>query len=440
MKTAIKKKCIDQAVNAEKKSSWELLQAIHGFAERPFQEYKSSRLLADYLESRGFKVSFPFKKIPTALRAEWGKGKPTVGVLGEYDALPNCGREEGTWGHGCGHNLLGTAPAVGVVAAKAVMEKEGISGKLVYYGCPAEETLAGKAYMARDGAFRDLDACLGWHPSADTCVRANGGAAIDSIVFDYEGITAHGASAHLGRSALDGVILLDVAVNYLREHVPDNVRIHSVICKGGDAPNVVPAHARSWYYIRAKDRQQVDEVRKRLLACASGAAEATGTRMKWTRLTAIYSRLRNDALSHHLLENLKLFGPPKPTRADREWVTKTLGIEPNFKTKVNEVFPPAGKASSDEDTVSWLTPFGRFNMACFSDGIQGHHRDRTAQVAAPFAGRGSLQASKIFAATAVDLCRDASLMRKARAEFKKKTAGFKFDPLIPKSQPIPLGD
>lgn len=437
MKPSVIKKRVDQAVSAERASSQNLCRSIHAFAERPFEEYKSSRLLADYLQSRGFKVEFPFKKIPTAFRAEWGKGKPMIGALGEYDALPNCGLVEGTWGHGCGHNLLGTAPAVGLVAAKTVMEQQGIKGKLVYYGCPAEEILAGKAYMARDGAFRELDACLGWHPSADTCVWAYGGSAMDSIVFHFEGKTAHGASAHLGRSALDGVILMDVAVNYLREHVEENVRIHSIIRDGGDAPNVVPATASSWYYIRARDRKQVDAVRARLLACARGAAEATGTRVKSTRLTAIYNTLPNMTLSNRLLENLLRVGPPRPTAADHKWEHDYFGGKAVFNSKVSTRFSPPNRASSDEQTVSWLTPFCRFNMSCFAKGSQGHHRDRTAQVATPFADRGSLQASKVFAAMAIDLCLNPTVVKKAKAEFSKQTAGFTFDPLIPKSQPIP---
>ncbi len=155
-----KKQRITAAVKSQASAASELSLAIHGFAERPFRETQSARAVADYLERNGFTVSFPLKKIPTALHAAWGDGKPAIGMLGEYDALPNCGANEGTWGHGCGHNLLGTAPAVGAIAAKRVMEQAKLSGRIVYYGCPAEETLAGKVYMARDGAFRDLDAVL----------------------------------------------------------------------------------------------------------------------------------------------------------------------------------------------------------------------------------------------------------------------------------------
>lgn len=432
------KTAITKAVQAQQSRIWQVALDIHRFAEPPFKEVKSSRLLADYLADHGFEVEFPFKKIPTAFRARWGKSGPAIGMLGEYDALPNCGANEGEWGHGCGHNLLGTAPAAGAVAAKQVLEQGGYRGQIIYYGCPAEETLAGKVYMARDGAFRDLDACLAWHPSSDNRANNHGGAALDSLVIEYFGRTAHGASAHHGRSALDGVILLDVAVNYLREHVPENVRIHSVIRNGGDAPNVVPAYAKTWYYVRGKNRAQVDEVRERLLACARGAAEATGTTMKWQRLTAVCERVPNDALCGLIERNLQRFGPPRPTAEDRRLLVEDLGIQSDFSTKVGPRSTAQGRGSTDEDNVSWLAPLGRFQIACFAKNTPGHHRDLAAQVALPFARKGLLQAAKVFAGTAIDLCFHAPLLRKAKAEFQQRMQGRKYDPLIPKKQPVPV--
>lgn len=439
MTEATKKTAVHSAVNAHAKTAWKTAMSIHALAERPFEEVESSRLLAEFLQNEGFKVTFPFRNIPTAFRAEWGKGKPVIGFLGEYDALPNCGKEPGQWGHGCGHNLLGTAPALGAIAASEVMQAKKISGQVVYYGCPAEETLAGKVYMARDGAFRDLDACLCWHPSAHTEVRHYGGSAVDSIVFEFHGKTAHAASAMKGRSALDSVILLDVAANYLREHIPENVRIHSIIRDGGEAPNVVPGYASSWYYVRATNRAQVDHVRERLLACARGAAEATGTRMTWKRLTANYERLPNRTLSECLLKNLKLIRPPQVSAEDRKRLQKELSLEPIFDTSVKESFGKQSRASSDEDTVSWLSPLGRFNMLCHSVNTTAHHWDKTVQSAMPLAKRGMQQAAKVFAATAIDLCTNAKLMQSVRAEYKKQTKGFRFDPIIPKSQPVPKG-
>ncbi len=433
-----KKAKISRAVTAERSRAWRVAQQIHGLAEQPFQEHESSRLIADYLAGHGFDVTFPFPKIPTAFRASWGSGKPVVGMLGEYDALPNCGAREGKWGHGCGHNLLGTAPALGAVAARKIMEAERIRGTIVYYGCPAEETLAGKVYMARDGGFRDLDACLAWHPASGTGVNNAGGAALDSLVFEYFGKTAHGSGAHLGRSALDGVMLLDVAANYLREHVPENVRIHSVIRHGGDAPNVVPAYAKSWYYVRGKDRSQVDEIRQRLLACARAAAAATGTDMKWTRITAVTERLPNDAICDLVFENVKHFGPPRPTRSDKERLRRDLKMSPEFDASIAEGRGSQGRGSTDEDNVSWIAPLGRFQMACYAKGTPGHHRDLATQVAMPFAERALLQAAKIFAGSALDLCTDPVSLKQIRSEFRRRTRGIRYNPLIPKHQKVPV--
>ncbi|HWL51452.1 MAG TPA: amidohydrolase [Chthoniobacteraceae bacterium] len=433
------KKEVELAVAAEAKPIQEIASQIHSYAEPAFKEFKSSKLLADYLSARGFKVEFPFRNIPTAFRASWGVGAPTIGMLGEYDALPGCGEKEGEWGHGCGHNLLGTAPAAGAVAAKAVMEKAGLRGRVVYYGCPAEETLAGKVYMARDGAFRDLSVALAWHPSPRTEVNHVGGAAMDSLVLEFFGRTAHaGGSPHLGRSALDGVILLDVAVNYLREHVRDNVRIHSVIRNGGEAPNVVPGYAKCWYFVRARNRAEVDEVRERLLACARGAAEATGTEMKWERLTGVYDRLPNDALGSVLDRNLRLFGPPRATRADRELVKSRLGLSGEFDDSIGTGSRTPSRASSDETNVSWLVPFCRFQMACYIKGTPSHHRHLTIQAALPFAGRGLLQSAKVFASTALDLFQNPAELRKVKAEFRKRTRGFEYDPLVGKTQKVPI--
>ena len=291
--------------------------------------------------------------------------------------------------------------------------------------------------MARDGGFRDLDAVLAWHPAGRSGVNNYGGSAIDSLVYEFFGKTSHGASAHMGRSALDGVMLMDVAANYLREHVPENVRIHCVIRDGGDAPNVVPAYAKVWYYVRGKDRAEVDEVRERLTDCARGAALATGTEMKWHRIAAVYHRLPNDTMCQAVRQNLELFGSPRVTRADRARV-QALGYEGEFDTTIEEGSGSQARGSTDEDNVSWLAPLGRFQMVCYTQGTPGHHRDMAAQALMPFAERSILQTAKVFAGAAIDLCRDQKLMRAAKAEFRKRSRGFTYDPLVPKRQAVPV--
>ncbi len=434
MRSDAKRRAVKKAVAREGRTAKRLASRIWELAEPPMQEVESSRLLADYLAGRGFKVEFSIPSVPTGFKATCGKGRPVVGMLGEYDALPDCGLEKGTYGHACGHNLLGVAAAVGAVAAARMLEARKKRGRVVYWGCPAEEALAGKVYMARDGAFRRLDACLAWHPGNRTGVKAAGGSALDSLVFEFYGQTAHGASAEGGRSALDAALLMDVAANYMREHVPDNVRMHSVIREGGNAPNVVPEYARIWYYTRAIDRAQVDDITRRLIRCAKGAAMATETRVRVKKITGIYSRLRNGPMGELVRDNLVLMGAPRVTQGDRDRVKK-LGKKPDFDKGVNtEISETAGKASSDEDSVSWLAPLGAFNIACVSKGIRGHHREYTAQSDLPYAHRGMLTAAQVFAGVCWDLVTDAKLLGRIRDEFKKGTKGFKYDPLIPKRQ------
>lgn len=332
---------------------------------------------------------------------------------------------------------MGVAPAAGAVAAAEILEQTGRKGRVIYYGCPAEETLAGKVYMARDGAFRDMDAVLAWHPGTATGVNNYGGSSLDSLVYEFFGRTAHGASAHTGRSALDGVMLMDVAANYLREHVPENVRIHCIIRNGGDAPNVVPAYAKVWYFVRGKDRAQVDEVRERLTKCAQGAATATDTEMKWHRITAVYPRLPNNIMCDSVAGNVSLFGPPRASKADRTAIEK-MGYKQGFNSSVSTGHGQQGRGSSDEDNVSWLAPMGRFTVACYAIGTPGHHRDMAAQAVLPYADRAILQAAKIFAGSALDLFSKPDLLAKAKSEFRSKTKSFTYDPLIPKRQKVPV--
>ena len=305
-----KKRLVRAQVRREADAAAKLSDAIADYAELGFREHKSSKALAEYLAKHGFRVKFPWKHLPTAFQATAGKGKPTIGILAEYDALPNCGLEEGAPGHGCSHNLLGVGSAVAAVAAARILKDKRIPGRIVLWGCPAEEPIAGKPFMARDGAFRNQDAVLAWHPGGENQVRRQGGSAVDSVLFEFFGRTAHGAYPVPGRSALDAVMLMDVAVNYLREHLPDNVRIHMCIPDGGDAPNVVPAYASAHYYVRGRNRAEVDGLRKRIAACAKAGAIATETRMKVTLLAGAYV-----GFQHRLPLERHLSPPSRPDGA-----------------------------------------------------------------------------------------------------------------------------
>lgn len=431
MKT--KKQLIQKLIEKEAKQACKMSDAIADLAETGYKEFKSAKILTDYLKENGFKIEYPWKYMPTAFKATWGSSKPVIGLLAEYDALPNCGVEPETNGHGCGHNLLGVGSTVGAKVVKEILETQKIKGSVVLWGCPAEELAGGKVFMARDGAFKDNDAILAWHPEKENYVNWAGHSAMDSLTFEFHGKSAHGAWAHQGRSALDGVILMDVAVNYLREHIPDEVRIHMCIPNGGSAPNVVPDYAKSWYYIRGKDRQQVDDIRRRVILCARGAAMATETKMKVNRMTGLYNRLENETFGNVVLENMQLFDITKETNTDIRKV-KAMGKKPVFS---REISPKMGHkrrpSSSDENNVSWLCPFAMFHTACTTkEDVPVHHRDYAIQVKFPYAHRGMLRASKVFAATAYDLYTKPQLLKKIKAEFSKKTRGFTYDPLVSK--------
>ena len=248
-----------------------LAKAIWENPELGQQESYASRLLADELEKAGFSIQMGVGGMPTAFIAEWGEGKPIIGILGEYDALPGISQKltavkepvkVGAPGHGCGHNLLGTAGFGAALAAKEMMQKEGIKGTLRYYGCPAEETLVGKVFMAKAGVFDDLDAAITWHPGSINSVSGGtrpgktSALALNSFKVKFRGRSAHAAAnPQQGRSALKAVQLLDIGVNFMREHIPPEARVHCVITDGGGAPNVVPPFAEVWYYIRAPKRE-----------------------------------------------------------------------------------------------------------------------------------------------------------------------------------------
>src|SRR5690606_15638309 len=294
-------------------------RAIWENPEIGLQEKFASQLIADELEKNGFAIEWGVGQMETAFVASWGEGRPIIGILGEYDALPGLSQDAtperkelvpGGPGHGCGHNLYGVGALGAALAMQAAMKATGTKGTVRYYGCPAEETLTGKTYMARDGVFDDLDASVTWHPGYANTVWSNGSSlAMNSFKVHFHGVAAHGAAApHLGRSALDAAMLMDIGVNYLREHVEQDTRIHSVIENGGQAPNVVPPEATIWYFVRAPKREQVEAIYKRKLDCAKGAALMTETTYDIEFLTGCYELLPNKTISNIMLDKMEALG------------------------------------------------------------------------------------------------------------------------------------
>ncbi len=307
-------------LNGRRDELFSLARDIWGHPELGFKETYASDALARAFAEAGFLVRKPVADIPTAFVAEWGSGTPVIGVLGEYDALPGLSQKvstvrepvvDGGPGHGCGHNLLGVAGFGAALAAKAAMESSGLKGTIRYFGCPAEETLMGKVFMARDGVFDGLDVALTWHPMYANTVWAAASTALNSFKLSFHGRSAHAAGApEAGRSALDAVVLTEVGVNFLREHMSSEYRIHCVITHGGEAPNIVPAFAQSWYYVRAPNRSQVEEMYQRVLNVARGAALMTDTTLEVKLVAACYDFLSNETVEKVLLNNMRKVGAP----------------------------------------------------------------------------------------------------------------------------------
>lgn len=448
-----------------------LAREIWAHPEVALTERFACTLLADQLEAAGFAVEREVGQLPTAFVASWGSGAPIIGILGEYDALPGLSQqlsaerspvEQGGPGHGCGHNLFGVACLGAVLALKHVMQAENLPGTIRYYGCPAEETLVGKTFMARAGLFDDLDAALAWHPSDINSVWASSSLAMNSFKVNFHGASSHAAAdPHNGRSALDGAMLMDIGVNYLREHIIPEARIHSVITSGGQAPNVVPAYAQIWYFVRAPRRDQVDAIYARVLDIAKGAALMSGTTYDIDFVTGCSELLPNMALSQLLLEKLQAAGPIEFTDAEQAFAKQLQGtlapgtlqhaFELAQRSLRDELDPalidtplwggiyPHSEApavlpgSTEVGDVSQITPTGQLVTCCWPLGTPGHSWQIVASSGSSIGAKGMLLAAKGLALAALELLTQPEQLAAARAEFARKTGGKQY------VSPLPAG-
>jgi len=430
---------------------------IHTYAETAFKEHRSAERLASLLEKSGFTVERGVAGIPTAFVATFGSGYPVVGILAEYDALPGLSQvpaltkkellEPGKGGHGCGHNLFGAGSTAAALAVKTVMEKEKLPGTIKLFGCPAEETLAGKIYMAKEGVFDGVDVCFTWHPSSESKAGLAKTIAMNNFEVVFRGRTAHGAADPWnGRSALDAVELMDTGVNFLREHVQPTVRIHYVIKHGGEAPNIVPDYAVVWYFVRDNTREGVEQVYERVLKCAEGAALMTGTEMEVNLITGTYEYLPNHELTRLLDRNLRLVGPPEFTEQDQAFakeMQKNLGVEEKgFNTGIEEYSDTEtrGGGSTDVADVSRLVPTsGEMDISTMPPGVPAHSWAVASSSGSPAGFKGMLVAAKTLAASSIEAMMDTKIVEKAQAEFKDKTKGFTYRSAVPveKKPPIP---
>ncbi len=421
-------------IDARRPRAEEIAREIWGYAETAFEEHKSSKLLADALEEEGFEVQRGVGDLPTAFIARWGEGGPAVGLLAEYDALPNCGETPDQNGHGCGHNLLGTGTIFAAVAAARALREANRPGRIVCYGCPAEETVEGKVYMARDGAFEGLDAVMAWHPLDQS--RALGGSsnALESMIFEFFGKTAHAAfDPWEGRSALDAVEIMNYGVNMLREHMTEDARIHYVIKSGGSAPNVVPSYAKVWYFVRAAKRAQVKPLVERVVNCAKAGALAAGTEMKMTRVTAVYEALTNQGVVQCLQRNLEAVGAHRFNEEEKKFA-RDLGFDAPLSEEVSPLDPEDIRASNDLGDVSWLAPFGWLYITCHAPGTPVHSWRAAQQYGNTLGEKGMIVGAKSLATAALELILDPEALKKVRAEFEEKTRGFTYEPPLPKGR------
>ena len=425
------------AIDARSAHYADLARQIWSFAEVGYQEVKSSALLATELEGAGFRVTRGVAGIPTAFVAEFGSGKPVIGILGEFDALPGLSQEASPLqkaiaanaaGHGCGHNLFGVASAAAAIAIKDWMAANRITGTVRYYGTPAEEGGSGKVYMVRDGLFRDADAVIAWHPGDVNQVSGTTSRANVTGKFRFRGVSAHAAAApERGRSALDGIEALNVMVNMMREHVPQDTRIHYVITNGGRAPNVVPDFAEVYYYARHADMKILDDVWERILKAAQGAALGTGTTVDFEITGSVYPILLNETLAKVMYKRLQQVGGVRYSAEDEAFATtlqQSLGGQAQPLETARTVAPwefgGSGIASTDVADVSWNVPTVQIRAATWVPGTAAHSWQAVAASGMSIGAKGMMVAAKTMALTAADLFTTPATIAAAKAEMEQR--------------------
>lgn len=422
---------------------------IWEFAEVGYHETKSSALLQETLAQAGFKIEKGVAGMPTAFVATYGTGKPVIGILGEYDALPGVSQDavpevkkvEGrSAGHACGHHLFGTASSAAAIAVKNWLIANKMQGTIRFYGTPAEEGGSGKVYMVREGLFKDVDVVFHWHPGSQNNASAGSSLANKNGKFRFYGIAAHAAaSPDRGRSALDGVEAMNNMVNMMREHVTQESRIHYVITRGGEAPNVVPAFAEVYYYVRHPKRNEVKDMWERLTRAAQGAALGTDTKVEWEVTGGVYDLLPNETLSKVVDTNLRAIGGYTFTPQEKEFAEK---IQKTFTSTVpslsstNEIGEFKMKegssfGSTDVGDVSWVVPTAGLSTATWVPGTAAHSWQAVAAGGTSIGNKGMMLAAKTMALSIIDVFSNPSTIDAAWKELKTRTGeNFNYESLI----------
>jgi len=464
------KQTVFESIESESEQLNALSRDIWETPELGLYEHESANAFLDVFETEGFSITRDVAGMSTAFVASYGDGSPAVGVLGEYDALPGLSqtthpdpapREEGAPGHGCGHNLLGTGCAGAALGVKRAIEAGELDGTIKFFGCPAEELLVGKIYMAREGVFDGLDIALTWHPSDITRLLRDSSLAMDSIQFTFDGTAAHAAiDPESGRSALDAVQLMNTGVEHMREHTPDSTLVHYNITDGGDAPNVVPSEATVWYFVRGPSRKHVERITNWIRDIAEGAAIMTQTTVNERYLTGCYRFLPNETVSDAVWDNVQVAGPIDYTREERDQAVslqKTLADEEVEKTIDNlpendrarardsalygepvETLKEGGLAgSSDVGDVSWIVPTAWLYATTYPVGTPAHSWQAVAS-SGSFGLRSVTYTAKILGGTIYDIMTDESIVEAAWQEFERKTSGRSYKSPLPSDAEPPF--
>ncbi|MBT8302384.1 MAG: amidohydrolase [Maribacter sp.] len=434
-------------LDAKSESYGEIAQTIWDLAEMGYQEEKSAALLQKTLADAGFIINKGVASFPTAFIAEYGSGSPIIGIMGEYDALPGLSQQAvpekksagKAAGHACGHHLFGTASAAAAIAIKEWMKTNNTNGTIRFYGTPVEEGGGAKVYMSREGLFDDVDVALHWHPSSQNAASAAAALSNISAKFRFYGVSAHAAGApERGRSSLDGIEAMNNMVNLMREHIPQETRIHYVITDGGKAPNVVPDFAEVYYYARHNRRDVVKSIFDRIVKAAEGAALGTGTTMDYEIVNGVYELLPNLTLQKVVHDNLSHVGGVEYSAEERSFADKiaiSLGQESANLAKAKNVQPYKETAraygSTDVGDVSFVVPTVGFGTATWVPGTSAHSWQAVAAGGTSIGNKGMMVAAKTLALTAINLFQDSELVQKAKEEFQhRRGANFKYIPLL----------
>ncbi|MEK7710334.1 MAG: amidohydrolase [Planctomycetota bacterium] len=445
-----KKEAVIASIERQKPELIMLSDQIWGFAETALRETKSSKVLADYAEKQGFTVERGVSDMPTAFTATFGSGKPIIGILGEFDALPGLSQkaqptkealEPGKPGHGCGHNMFGAASLGAATAIKELIADGKLKGTVRFYGTPAEESVGGKIYMARDGLFKDVDICLAWHPADETRADMVSTQALVDFIVEFHGKAAHAAhDPWNGRSAVDGLELCTHGINMLHEHVKPSVRMHYTIVNGGQVPNVIPEYAKLWCWVRDWTRDGVDETFRRVQDIAKGAALMAGVEYKLTLQGGDYEMLVNVSGERVLYDNLTWLGPIQYTPEEQEFAKAIQratgkpekGLNGSIKPLEGQI-PEGG--STDVGDVSWIVPTVHLSVTTAPDGTPWHSWPVVACGGMSIGHKGLVYAAKALSATMVDFFEDEATRKSIRAEFDEKSKGVAYRPYIPDGPP-----